>query len=131
MSKDRSLVRPLIDALLPLAGKLARTERAGRLANFPPIAWALRGVGRALLRFAGPLNGQVAAVEERVSGATLQDALDGIVHDVVESLGYLGAMVATGCDMMKKKDDTATTEPKKMSTDSAKSCPMSSCEKAK
>ena len=95
MSKDRSLVRPLIDALLPLAGKLARTERAGRLANFPPIAWALRGVGGALLRFAGPLNGQVAAVEERVSGATLQDALDGIVHDVVESLGYLGAMVAT------------------------------------
>jgi signal transduction histidine kinase len=94
MSNDRSLVRPLIDALLPLAGRLARTEGAGRLANFPPIAWALRGVSSAFLRLAGPLNGQVVA-EDRVSGATLQDALDGIVRDVVESLGYLGAMVAT------------------------------------
>jgi hypothetical protein len=42
----------------------------------------------------------------------------------------LGAMVAVGCDSMKKDD--ASSEPKKMSVDkSAKSCPASSCDKAK
>ena len=93
MSND--LVRPLIDALPLLASKLAQTKGAGRIANYPPIAWALRGIGGALLRFAGPLNSRATAANDHVSGATLQDALDGIVHDVVGSLGYLGAMVAT------------------------------------
>jgi hypothetical protein len=103
MLNDRLLLLPLLDALPQLAGRLAQTKGAGRVANFPPIAWALRRIGGALLRFAGPPSSSAAMAEDYASAAMVQDALDGIVHDVVGSLGYLGAMVAT----YEKGDDLA------------------------
>lgn len=87
---SNSLVRPLIDALPRLINHLLTSQMAERIANLPPFAW----VGRRHAHT--PHHDQFIALDQpHHSGATLQDALDGIVRDVVGSLGYLGAMVAT------------------------------------
>ncbi len=68
----------------------------GWLANLPPVAWLTRRlVQRWLLRqgrLAKPLS-DVAV--ERPAASGLEATLQGIVQDVVDMLGYAGAMVAT------------------------------------
>ena len=46
------------------------------------------------------------------------------------AVAVLGMAMVVGCDSMKKKDDTTTSDPKKMSVDAKKS-DCSSCEGSK
>jgi signal transduction histidine kinase len=73
----------------------------GKLSNFPPIAWLVRRLVRGLVRVSRLLKPHrdkrpvQEATIERAAAIGLDATLQGIVQDVVEVLGYTGAMVAT------------------------------------
>jgi len=98
----------------PVSDSVSSDERGGigYLANIPPFSWILRQIARSATRRAVRSNGNhrdFAAVADapalddtretrpavKVGGSSLEDILNGIVYDVVEALGYVGAMVAT------------------------------------
>lgn len=74
--------------------KLLSTPSGARLTNTPLVAWGLRTITRQTVR---PALGTVIAQQdpgERLVHGDLQSTLDAIVYDVVETLGYVMAMVA-------------------------------------
>jgi signal transduction histidine kinase len=79
-------------------GQIASSGLAGRIANFPPVAWAARVIARTWARrnisSAEEAEPPVARPQE-ATGVGLEATLWQIVHDVVDALGYAGAMVAT------------------------------------
>lgn len=77
-------------------GILASSRLVGWIANLPPIAWVARVVVRTLVkRQIAKTPVKAALIVERVVGVGLEATLRQIVYDVVEALGYAGAMVAT------------------------------------
>ncbi len=75
--------------------RVIRSRLVGALASFPPIAWLMRGIVRGLVGRRGDKRPIQAATIERAAALGLDATLQGIVQDVVEVLGYTGAMVAT------------------------------------
>ncbi len=68
----------------------------GWLANLPPVAWLTRRVvQRWLLRHVRSAKPLAEIALERPAASGLEATLQGIVQDVVDMLGYAGAMVAT------------------------------------
>ncbi|MBN2007454.1 MAG: HAMP domain-containing histidine kinase [Anaerolineae bacterium] len=68
----------------------------GWLANLPPVAWLTRRVvQRWLLRHTNTAKPLADVTVERPAASGLEATLQGIVQDVVDMLGYAGAMVAT------------------------------------
>ncbi|RLC99841.1 MAG: hypothetical protein DRI77_01795 [Chloroflexi bacterium] len=77
------------------AGQLANSRLVGWIVNLPPIAWVMRAITRTLVkRQIGPVSVKESPIE-RIVGVGLETTLQQIVRDVVEALGYAGAMVAT------------------------------------
>jgi signal transduction histidine kinase len=77
-------------------GSLASSRLLGWFVNFPPIAWVTRTVARVVVkRQIGEVTVAEAPPVERAFGVGLEATLQQIVYDVVEALGYAGAMVAT------------------------------------
>lgn len=75
-----------------LIGKFIYSPAGRWLANLPPFSWMIRGLARRLVQ---RQLGQPAPLKEREPSVDLESALRGIAYDVVEALGYTGAMVAT------------------------------------
>ncbi len=76
-------------------GRLANSRLVGWIVNLPPLAWVSRTLVRILVKWGighAPIE---ESVIERVVGVGLEATLQQIVRDVVEALGYAGAMVAT------------------------------------
>lgn len=75
--------------------RLINSPPGARVANFGPVAWLTRRLVRNLVR--SQLADQVVAIDptERIASADLDSTLKSIVTDVVDALGYVGAMVAT------------------------------------
>jgi len=63
--------------------------------NLPPIAWLARGITRAVVERQLDQRPILETEMERVAGIGLTATLEQIVYDVVETLGYAGAMVTT------------------------------------
>lgn len=76
-----------------LIGRILYSKFAGKLSQIPPFSWIARGLAYRLA--ARQVNKTVDAPQLRKHGSSLQGALNGIVQDVVEILGFAGAMVAT------------------------------------
>jgi len=79
-------------SLKKLVGKFIDSKIAGVLANTPPFSFILRRMTQYLLK--ERLNNKVITSPERTRNIGLEAALDGIVQDVVDVFGYVGAMVA-------------------------------------
>jgi signal transduction histidine kinase len=95
MSKTTPPKEAPIAKLQKLVGRLITSRPAGWVANLPPIAWATRVVARTWAkREIGKVPAQEAQIE-RVAGIGLEATLYQIVYDVVNTLGYFGAGVAT------------------------------------
>lgn len=81
-----------------LAQRLSRfmqTPAGTRIATIGPVAWVTRILVRSLAR-RQILHGPEALLPaKRIANADLESTLKSIVTDVVETLGYFGAMVAT------------------------------------
>jgi signal transduction histidine kinase len=76
-----------------LIGRILYSDFAGKVSQIPPFSWIVRWVAyRLATRHIGKT---MTPPKLRVYGSGLQGALDGIVRDVVEILGFAGAMVAT------------------------------------
>jgi len=81
--------------LQKLVGRLISSRLVGWIANLPPVAWATRVVARTWAkREIAKVPAQEAPIE-RVAGIGLEATLQQIVYDVVNTLGYMGAGVAT------------------------------------
>jgi len=76
-------------------GQLVNSSLVGWIANLPPVAWVSRVIVHALVKRKigqSPIKESPVA---KVAGVGLEATLQRIVYDVVEALGYAGAMVAT------------------------------------
>ncbi|GAB4158326.1 MAG: hypothetical protein Fur005_13040 [Roseiflexaceae bacterium] len=95
MSQIPEALQPLIDALPTLFGRLIASPKGARLLGIPPISWIVRSAVRSRARqlIDAPIAPVVAP--PAIPRTTLQAKLDGIARDVVETLGYFAAMVAT------------------------------------
>ena len=86
VTPDTSIIKKLI-------GKFAYSKIVGTFSKFPPVSWLTRAVSYYLAK------NQISKIQPetqlRTTSIGLQDALDRIVIDVVEILGYTSAMVAT------------------------------------
>jgi signal transduction histidine kinase len=95
MATPPQIGQPAASRLQRLVGKIVSSDVGSIIANFPPIAWGVRLVARNLVRAriggAAPKRGAA----ERIAQPDLEATLNGIVIDVVETLGYVGAIVAT------------------------------------
>jgi signal transduction histidine kinase len=76
-----------------LIGKLLYSDFAAKVSQLPPFSWIARWVARRVVTQA--LSHATPQVEVKTHTSGLQGALDSIVRDVVEILGFTGAMVAT------------------------------------
>ncbi|MCP4536796.1 MAG: HAMP domain-containing histidine kinase [Chloroflexi bacterium] len=81
--------------LKKLVGTIARLRLTGWIVNFPPIAWVARVAGRSIARHKIDHSSVEETPVDQAVTVGLEAALQQIVHDVVTSLGYAGAMVAT------------------------------------
>jgi len=75
-----------------LRGRLLESRWVGALANFPPIAFLLRIAARMIGRRA--IKVSIYDTVRKTTARSLNEKLRVIAIDVVESLGYVGAMVA-------------------------------------
>ncbi len=77
------------------ARRILESRILGHIINFPPVAWLVRTIVR--LAFARRRKPAVIseATIERAAAVGLEATLQSIVQDVVDVLGYAGAMVAT------------------------------------
>ncbi|OQY20890.1 MAG: hypothetical protein B6I35_09740 [Anaerolineaceae bacterium 4572_32.2] len=76
-------------------GQLVNSRLIGWIANLPPVAWVSRTVVRVLVKRRAGKTPVEESLIGRVVGSGLEATLEQIVYDVVEALGYTGAMVAT------------------------------------
>jgi signal transduction histidine kinase len=84
---------PTEDRPKSLLGRILYSDFAGKISQIPPFSWIARWLA---YRFATRHIGKTMTPPKlRVYGSGLPGALDGIVRDVVEILGFSGAMVAT------------------------------------
>ncbi len=75
--------------------KLLNSRFSGWLMNLPPVAWLARRSVRLWFPQRPPQRPALVATVERAAATGLEATLQGIVQDVVNVLGYAGAMVAT------------------------------------
>ncbi len=75
--------------------RLVRSRVFGWLMNLPPVAWLTRKVIQRWFKRREVHPPALAATVERAAASGLEATLQGIVQDVVDVLGYAGAMVAT------------------------------------
>lgn len=78
-----------------LLGQVLYSSLAGKLSRIPPFSWLTRWVAYRLARSQVANSNVPPKSEVVIRENSLQDALDGIVRDVVEILGFTGALVAT------------------------------------
>lgn len=77
-----------------LIGRILYSDFAGKVSQVPPFSWIARGLAYRLA--ASQLKTKsTLPLELKTRKSGLQGSLDGIVRDVVEILGFTGAMVAT------------------------------------
>lgn len=79
-------------------GRLIDSRLFSRIVNLPPIAWLARTLARGWARqhlSSTPAAEPPAGPVESVPGVGLEANLQQVVRDVVDALGYAGAMVAT------------------------------------
>ena len=76
-------------------GRLAGSRPIIWIMNLPPIAWAARGIARDVVKRQLGERPILETEMERVAGINLKATLEQIVYDVVDALGYAGAMVTT------------------------------------
>ena len=76
-------------------GRLAGSRLGGWIANLPPVAWVTRVVVRTWFKRQIPKIQVQEAPTARAIGIGLGATLQQLVDDVVNALGYVGAMVAT------------------------------------
>lgn len=77
-----------------LAARAVCSRTGGFIANVPPVSWIMRRLTGIAVRRLVRQQPHAAAVERR-AGTSLQARLDEIARDVVDVLGYTGAMIAT------------------------------------
>ncbi|HNT78244.1 MAG TPA: HAMP domain-containing sensor histidine kinase [Anaerolineae bacterium] len=75
--------------------RLFNSRFLGWLMNLPPIAWLTRQSARYWFNRRTQSRPTLVATVERAAASSLEATLQGIVQDVVNVLGYTGAMVAT------------------------------------
>jgi signal transduction histidine kinase len=95
MSTPPQLTQPTANLIQRLVGKIMNSNVGSAIANFPPVAWSVRLIARNLVRDRIGKALPKRVVAQRVAQSDLQATLNGIVIDVVEALGYVGAIVAT------------------------------------
>src|SRR5439155_6347759 len=78
-----------------ISEKVIYSRFAGILANIPPVAYLLRTTSRKSFKIDGTQISEQEITHDRIAQANLQSTLDAIVTDVVETLNYVGAVVAT------------------------------------
>jgi signal transduction histidine kinase len=76
-------------------GRLLDSRLFGWVVNLPPIAWVTRVVSRVLVKRWISVASDEETTTKRVAKVGLEATLQQIVYDVVNALGYAGAMVAT------------------------------------
>jgi signal transduction histidine kinase len=103
MSKMSLYSRLLSKKFRELIENFVYSERGGKIANFAPVAKMLRGVTSIVLRrrAVSVISPPAQAPVEYVTGANMQPILDNVVRDIVLTLGYVSAMIAT-----YEKDDS-------------------------
>lgn len=84
---------PTEDRPKSLIGRILYSGFAGKVSQIPPFSWIARWLAYRLA--ARHIGKAMTPPKLRVYGSGLGGALDGIVRDVVEILGFTGAMVAT------------------------------------
>jgi signal transduction histidine kinase len=95
MSTRSPLIATVVNRAQSLIGKFIHSKFGANVTNFPPIAWILSTTTRYLVKNRIGKGVQQRAPIERIAQADLTSTLYGIVTDVVETLGYVGALVAT------------------------------------
>ena len=88
---------PMEENSQKLRTRIINSRLASWIANSPPVAWTTRRVIRLLFKpkidhAAQPITQEIVG---KATGLGLQATLDGVVSDVVDTLGYIAAMVAT------------------------------------
>ncbi len=84
-----------------LGSRLAYSRLGGWIATKPPFSWIIRRVTRQVVRkklkaaSAATVASAAILPAERNTRTDLQSSLEAIVRDIVEALGYTGAMIAT------------------------------------
>jgi signal transduction histidine kinase len=95
MSARPSLMGTVVSRAQSLIGKFVHSKFGAKVTNFPPIAWVLSTTTQYLVKQRLRPGIQLQRPTERIAYADLTSTLHGIVTDVVETLGYVGALVAT------------------------------------
>ena len=75
--------------------RLAGSRLINWVIQLPPVAWGARTLARIIVKRHIGKNSGAATPAERTAEIGLEATLDQVVHDVVEALGYAGAMVTT------------------------------------
>jgi len=78
-----------------ISEKVIYSRFAGRFVNFPPVAYVIRTIFNKSFKVDSIAVSAQDITSERIARANLQSTLDSIVIDVVDTLNYVGAMVAT------------------------------------
>ena len=78
-----------------LVGRLLESRWLGQVARLPPLTWAIRTLTGTLVRRRIGTRPPSAPGAGRAVAAGLEATLQAIAYDVVNALGYVGAMVAT------------------------------------
>lgn len=95
MNRSRPSRRPMPQLLSRLIGRLLDSPTGARLANFGPVAWLTRTVVRTIARRQLARQALHAEPIARIASADLAATLSSIVTDVVDTLGYVGAIIST------------------------------------
>lgn len=95
MSARSSRLENAANRAQSLIGKFVQSKVGARVSNFPPLAWVLSTTTQYLVQRRLKPAQKVSRPTEHIARPDLISTLHAIVTDVVESLGYVGAMVAT------------------------------------
>jgi signal transduction histidine kinase len=95
MSARSPLKGTVVARAQSLVGKFANSKFGSKVTNFPPFAWVLSATTRYLVQNRLSRAIQHDRSTERIAQPDLTSTLYGIAIDVVETLGHVGAMIAT------------------------------------
>ncbi|MFL5802887.1 MAG: sensor histidine kinase [Roseiflexaceae bacterium] len=95
MSARSPRIGTVVDRAQSLVGRFVHSKFGAKVTNFPPVAWILSTTTKYLVKNRLGKDVQQYRSTERIAQADLTSTLHGIVTDVVETLGYVGALVAT------------------------------------